>query len=260
MAVFKKSVRHQKKLKMGIIGPSGSGKTYSSLLLARGIVGEKGRIAFVDSENRSSELYSDLTDFDTTQLSEKMTIDEVSDAVKSAIDGNYDILVIDTITPVWNTLLEIHEKYARQTGNSFTSWNKVTPLYNKFVDTIVRADIHLIFTIRAKTQYEVVVGDDKKMTPKKMGIGPVFRQGIDYEPDITFDMHFNGESNVAMVTKSRIKVLPLGHEFIPSIEIGESINAWLSGGAIEEIESETKPVEQKPKRGKTISKGDENLW
>jgi len=238
MVVFKKSVRHQKKLKMGIVGPSGSGKTYSSLLLARGIAGETGKIAVIDSENKSSELYADLTDFDVAIPSEKVSVDEMDKMIKGAIAAGYDVLVIDSITPVWRTLLELHEKYTRQTGNSFTAWNKVTPEYTRFINLLVYSDIHILFTIRAKTQYEVVIDSNQKAVPKKLGIGPVFRQGIDYEPDVALDMTFDGKDNYAIVSKTRINILPMGHEFIPTIEMGAKLQEWISGGEIEEKEEE----------------------
>ena len=51
---FRKAERKQAKLRLGITGPSGSGKTYSALLIAKGL---GGRIAMIDTENGSGDLY-----------------------------------------------------------------------------------------------------------------------------------------------------------------------------------------------------------
>ena len=57
MSSFVKAERKKAFIKLAITGISGSGKTYSSLRLARGLVGEHGRIAFIDTENGSATLY-----------------------------------------------------------------------------------------------------------------------------------------------------------------------------------------------------------
>ena len=57
--MFKKAERKRSYVKIALCGVSGSGKTYSALLMAQGL-GEK--IAMIDTENGSGELYSDLYD------------------------------------------------------------------------------------------------------------------------------------------------------------------------------------------------------
>ena len=52
--------RTQAKIKLGIQGPSGSGKTFSALLIAHGLTNDWGKIAVVDTENHSADLYAHL--------------------------------------------------------------------------------------------------------------------------------------------------------------------------------------------------------
>ena len=54
------SARKQAKIKLALQGASGSGKTYSSLLLAYGITNNWKKIAIIDSENGSADLYAHL--------------------------------------------------------------------------------------------------------------------------------------------------------------------------------------------------------
>ena len=54
--MFQKATRKQAKLKLAVTGPSGSGKTYSALMLAKGI---GGKIALIDTENKSASLYAE---------------------------------------------------------------------------------------------------------------------------------------------------------------------------------------------------------
>ena len=55
MSVFRKAERRKAKLRLAITGPAGSGKTYGALLVAQGL---GGRIAMIDTENGSGDLYS----------------------------------------------------------------------------------------------------------------------------------------------------------------------------------------------------------
>ena len=59
---LRKAQRKQAKLKIGIASPSGGGKTYSSLLLAKGLVGDWDKVAVIDTENGSADLYDHLGD------------------------------------------------------------------------------------------------------------------------------------------------------------------------------------------------------
>ena len=65
---IQKASRKKAKIKMCLNGPSGSGKTYSSLLLGYGLTNDWSKIAVIDSENHSSELYSHLGSYNVLQL------------------------------------------------------------------------------------------------------------------------------------------------------------------------------------------------
>ena len=56
---LRKAQRKQAKIKLALQGTSGSGKTYSALLLAAGIT-DYSKIAVIDTENHSADLYAHL--------------------------------------------------------------------------------------------------------------------------------------------------------------------------------------------------------
>lgn len=66
MSLFNRAERKKAFLKIAITGVSGSGKTYSALQLAQGL---GGKIAMIDTENGSGELYSSLCDYDVAPMS-----------------------------------------------------------------------------------------------------------------------------------------------------------------------------------------------
>ena len=57
MSKLRISSKKRAKIKMALEGPFGSGKTYSALLLAYGITQDWSKIAVIDSENCSADLY-----------------------------------------------------------------------------------------------------------------------------------------------------------------------------------------------------------
>lgn len=64
------SSKKKAKIKMGLEGCSGSGKTYSALLLAYGIAKDWSKIAVIDSENGSADLYSHMGNYNVLTLNE----------------------------------------------------------------------------------------------------------------------------------------------------------------------------------------------
>ena len=57
---LRQSMRRAAKMRLALAGASGSGKTYSSLLVAYGMTGDWSKVAVIDSENCSADLYAHL--------------------------------------------------------------------------------------------------------------------------------------------------------------------------------------------------------
>ena len=56
-------------LKLGLEAVSGGGKTFSSILLSKGLVGDLSKVCIIDTENGSSNLYSNLGNYNVLELS-----------------------------------------------------------------------------------------------------------------------------------------------------------------------------------------------
>ncbi len=232
---FKKAVKKQLKAKILLSSLSGGGKTYSALRMARGIVGPKGRIGVIDSENKSSNLYANIFNFDVADISApfhpKKYVDITEEAIKS-----FDILIIDSITHEWSGeggCLEIKENI----GQRYQDWKPVTKLHNKFINSIIQAPIHIITTVRTKIGYEINKEDGKtKVT--KLGLQPITREGFEYENTIVFSIN---ENNIATATKNRSPLFK-GENFQITEQTGEQIAEWLNDGVniIDKITEECK--------------------
>lgn len=137
---LRKAERKQTKIRLGVQGPSGSGKTFSSLLVAHGLANDWSKIAVIDSENQSASLYSHLGNYNVLHL-DKFTPEAYAEAIETCEHAKMDVLILDSISPEWDALLEIH---GNMVGNSFTNWSKITPRHNKFIQRILQSPAHVI--------------------------------------------------------------------------------------------------------------------
>jgi hypothetical protein len=240
---FQKAQAERLFLRMALIGPSGSGKTWTALTVAEGLCGgptacRAEDVAVIDSERRSALkycrrdgqargpgawdfLYAGLESHDPRNYAE---------AIRGAAAAGAKVLVIDSLSHAWmgkDGALEQVDRIAKksQSGNSFNAWRDVTPLHNQLVDAIMAAPLHVIFTLRAKMEY-VVEKDERtgKNVPRKVGLAPVMRDGIEYEADIVGDMD---QDNNLFITKSRCpglhgQVIPK-----PGQKLAEHLIKWL---------------------------------
>ena len=71
-------------------------------------------------------------------------------------------------------------------GNSFTDgWGKVgTPLQNRLMDAMLNAPLHIIATMRVKSEYVIEPDERGKSVPRRIGLKEVQREGVEYEFDL----------------------------------------------------------------------------
>lgn len=227
--MFKRAKRHAVKLRLALMGPAGSGKTYSALRIAKGL---GGRVAMIDTERGSGELYADLHEYDVLQLHPPFSPEKYINAILAAEQSNYDVLIIDSLSHAWagpGGVLDIQDKVAKSTRNSFSAWREVTPQHNALVDTILASPCHVIATLRTKTAYEVQQ-DNGKAKVVKVGLAPVQRDGLEYEFTLVLDLAIEG--HVAYATKDRTKLFD-GAYFTPSEDTGLALATWLMAAPVE---------------------------
>lgn len=84
---LRKSSKKQAKIKLALQGCAGSGKTYSALLLAYGLCGDWTKIAVIDSENNSADLYAHLGQYNVLPLEGKYDPETYIDAIIKVCSG-----------------------------------------------------------------------------------------------------------------------------------------------------------------------------
>lgn len=225
---FQRASKKSARLRMALIGVAGSGKTYTALSIAQHL---GKRVAVLDTERGSASKYSDMFEFDVLEP-ENFNPKTYIDAIEAAAEAGYDVIILDSLSHAWTGqggALDMVDKAARrsQSNNTFGAWRDVTPLHNAMVDAMIGAKIHIIATMRAKTEYVQEKDKNGRTTVRKVGMAPVQRDGLEYEFDVVADLD---QDNNLIVGKTRCPAIAGMVVNKAGREVATKLNAWLSDG------------------------------
>lgn len=223
-----KAVRKGQKARVAFSGPSGSGKTWTSLEAAKVLAGD-GKTLVIDTERGSASLYSDFFDFDVIEWEPPYDPRELA-VVLSECEDKYAVIAVDSLSHFWEgeggTRDIVDAAAARSRGNSFAGWKEGTPAQNDMVAALLNARAHVICSMRSKTDYVLETDERGKQVPKKVGMAPIQRAGLEYEFTVTADLDLD---HTLTVEKTRCRPLTgkqfkMGH----GADFAKILNDWLS--------------------------------
>lgn len=227
---FRKAERRRARARIAIEGPSGSGKTHSSLLLASGLA---DKIALVDTEHSSSEIEAGkpgIPEFQVLQMEDPFTPERYIQAIDLAEKAGIECLIIDSLSHEWNGaggILDDHARMVKMGKNSFAAWKDLTPRHDSLIQRILGSSMHIIATMRAKTEHVLSSDDKGKQVVKKMGMAAVQRDTTEYE--FSCVLKLDRDTHYAVASKDR--TIFEGREFVITKEIGAELREWLESGA-----------------------------
>lgn len=228
---FQKATKSQLKARVALDGPSGAGKTWTALEWA-GVLAGGGQVAVVDTEHGSASLYADTFDFDVLTWAPPYDPGRLADTIRTAQKNGYQVLVIDSLSHFWEgeggTRDIVDAAAERAKGNTFAGWKVGTPALRNLIDTMLAADLHVIATMRSKMEYVLETDGRGKQVPKKVGMAPVMRAGVEYEFTLVGDLDLEHR---IVITKSRCSaladtVVQPGR----AAEAAEAFMGWLNEG------------------------------
>ncbi len=219
-------------------------------------------MALLDTESERGKLFARKYTYDYMQLSDfdpnryvqalaeacgvnlrwplpqlQLASDTVPDLIMAAKDTPYGGLVMDSITHAWDNTNGLLDQVAKAGGQFQDAWRKIgTLLQNRFMQSIIKAPIHLGCTMRVKTDYVLEEGVNKAghkvQTPKRVGWQPIQRDNTAYEFDFIFDIDMD---HVLTVSKCPPIDGLIGMKFQPgkTRDLTDIITQWMSAGTIE---------------------------
>lgn len=226
---FEEATKEAAKARIALTGPSGGGKTYTALMLAFGL-GEQ--VAVIDTERGTASKYVGRNGwrFKTIKPTKFSPLSLVEHLGIAAGHG-FDVVIIDSLSHYWMGAEGMLEQVDRRSVKSkFSSgWKDVGPEEKRMIDAILAYPGHVIVTLRVKTEYVLETSDNGKQVPRRVGLKPVQREGIEHEFDLIGDMDL---SNTLTVSKSRIEGVGIGAVYPhPGVELAQEIDVFLSDGA-----------------------------
>jgi len=252
MNLFQHAVRTATPIKMAIQGSAGSGKTYTALKVMSLLHPDK-TFAVIDTEGGSASLYSDEFNFDVlvmpspavTQLTKKAGHhpENYIWLIQHVIQQGYPGLIIDSGSHEWmggGGALDLVDSItaASRNNNKFGSgWRVVSPLHQRYIETILDAPLDLIMTLRSKSEYVM----DEKNRPQKVGLAAIQRDGMDFEFSIVLEM--DAQHN-GVVTKTRCRMLTDRTFHMPGEEFTQIIKDWRGSDEAVEAAQEAKQAVQ----------------
>lgn len=222
--------RSAAKARIALTGPSGAGKTYTALTLACAL-GQK--VAVIDTERGRASLYVGINGWSFDVLNpHTFSPNSLTEALGVASGAGYDVVVIDSLSHYWSGvdgMQEQADKRARN-GNSFSGWKEARPDERRMLDALASYPGHVVVTMRTKTSYvieQVEQNGRTKSVPRKIGLKPDQREGIEFEMDVVGDMDMD---NTLTVSKSRLPMLTGAVIERPDSALAATIGDWLADG------------------------------
>lgn len=178
-------------LKAGILGFSGSGKTFTSCNIAIGLhkyANLKKPVGFFATEPGIDFIVTKFKEADVSLLAfkSKSFVDLMK--VVSEAEQNCSILIIDSITHVWNELMESFRTKLNVKRLLFQHWNIIKPEWSRFSELYVSSNLHIIMCGRAGWEYEFTEDEDGVRELSKSGTKMKVESEFSYEPSLLMEM------------------------------------------------------------------------
>lgn len=225
---FVPAVRSATKLRAGLFGPAGSGKTWTSLAFAFALT---DKVAVIDTDYGKSQLYQGINGWNfSINPPQKFSPKSLVELITVAETEGFEALVVDNLSAYWSGEDGMLEQVDKRASNADprTGWSAVRPDERELIKKILSANLHIIVTMNAKTEY-VRALDEKtgKPTMNRVGLKPEQRDNIEGQFDVVFSLD---EENTLRTVKTRVP--PLNHAVIPQPTGDVAVQAaeWLVDG------------------------------
>ncbi|WP_144519369.1 AAA family ATPase, partial [Bacillus thuringiensis] len=147
-----------------------------------------------------------------------------------------EVIIIDSLSHNWQGEGGIVETHGNMSGNSFQNWGKLASETTKLIKTLTQNDVHILATLRTKTEYVVESDSNGRMAPRKVGTKPVQKDEMEYEFMLNFVIDID---HVATTSKDNTQMFE-GHPQKITADVGRKLYQWLELGIDVKAEEESR--------------------
>lgn len=232
---IRKAERKGAHIVLALSGESGCGKTYSAIRLARGLVGEKGKIGVIDTEQKRASLYADIYGgFDVIDLEPPYSPARYKEAIKTFKEAGYNAVIIDSMSHEWESeggVLWMADNATTSKGvkrMDMGKWAIPKAEHKSLMTYILNSGMHIILCYRVKWPLEEVK-NERGFPEYIRAKEPVIVCEPNVEYDITVKLYLDKETKFPKIQKC-----PEGIEYLfPNSSVitekaGAGIINWLN--------------------------------
>lgn len=235
---FSPAKRERVNMILSLAGPSGSGKTYSAMLLAEGLAGPDGKVAFLDTEARRGLHYAGRFKFDHADMAPPFRPNRFEEAIEAAERAGYSVLVIDSFSHEYEGEGGIIEWAAEEESRgqkSPANWAKPKASHKHLMTRALQARLHLIFCLRADEKIKIERQYDERKGREvtvvvPVGFQPICEKRFPYEmtASFTFDHTAPGVPIPTKLQDQHRPFFPIGTPI--TADSGAMLREWAEGG------------------------------
>ena len=189
--LLKEANNQQAFLKAGIRGFAGSGKSFTSARIAIGLhkyAKLKKPVAYYDSETGSDYLIPLFKEGKVELVSVRSrSFVDLMDVIKEA-EKNCSILIIDSISHVWQELLASFQQKMNVKRLLFHHWQPIKNEWKRLTDAYVMSNLHIILCGRAGWEYDFTEDEDGNKELLKTGTKMKTEIEMEYETSLLLEM------------------------------------------------------------------------
>jgi hypothetical protein len=228
---IQRAVRAGCHLLISLAGPSGSGKTMSAILLARGLVGPREKIGFLDTETGRGRLYADIAGgFDYAELTPPFSPDRYSEAIAEFEAARFKVLIIDSGSHEHEGIGGILEmKESSQAKNDIAKWAAPKAKHKRYMSRLLASRMHIIVCLRAREKLKEVTRSDGKKEWLSDGYHEIAEKNFIFEMSLSMLLSKGGFPMLTKCPAAIEHAFPADQRI--GIKAGELLAQWVAGGA-----------------------------
>lgn len=240
---FRRAVRENVPLLIGLAGASGSGKTFTAMTLAKGMSGDRP-FAVIDTEAGRAKHYAEMFTFDHADIHSPFKPETYLAAINAADKAQYPVIVVDSMSHEWSGeggILDWQEEEWAKNNHAdwarMSSWIKPKQGHKAMVSKLLQVRAHVILCFRAEPKIEMGKDDKgKTVVMEKKGPGgfkgwlPICEKNLPYEltASFLFMAEKPGEPLAMKLPAQLAPFFPAEHQV--TAESGRQLAEWARGG------------------------------